>query len=63
MIKDPSCNAEDVGSISGRETTILHATGQLRPRVAAVEPVSSGVRESLLERSPPTAMKESSCHD
>ena len=63
MIKNPSSSAEDVGSIPGRGSKILHALGQLRPRTAAVEPVSSGACKSLLERSPRTAMKDSSCHN
>ena len=59
MIKNLSSSAEDVGSILGWGTKILHVMGQLRPRTAAVEPVSSGACKSLLERSPHTAMKDS----
>ena len=32
VVKNPSCNAEDAGSIPGRGTKIPHTAGQLSPR-------------------------------
>ena len=39
MIKNPSCNAGDMGLIPGQGTRIPHATEQLSPSVATIEPV------------------------
>ena len=39
VVKDPSCNAEDAGSIPDQETKIPHATGQLSLYTTAREPV------------------------
>ena len=33
-VKNPPCNAGNVGAITGRETTIPHAAGQLGPHTA-----------------------------
>ena len=33
-VKNPPCNAGDIGSISGQETKIPHAVDQLRPHNA-----------------------------
>lgn len=41
MVKNPPSNAEDVGSIFGQETNILHALGQLTPHSSTTEPVYS----------------------
>ena len=32
VVKNPSCNAGDAGSIPGRGTKIPHAAGQISPR-------------------------------
>ena len=37
VVKNPSCNAGDAGSIPGRGTRIPHATGQLSPRATTTE--------------------------
>ena len=34
VIKNPPCNAVDVGSVPGREVEIPHAAKQLRPNTA-----------------------------
>ena len=41
VVKNPPSNAEDVGSIFGQETKILHALGQLTPHSSTTEPVYS----------------------
>ena len=37
MVKNPLSNAADMGSIPGRGTRILHATGQLSLQAATTE--------------------------
>ena len=39
VVKNPSCNAGEAGSIPGRGTKIPRAVGQLSPRAATTEPV------------------------
>ena len=42
VVKNPPCNAGDVGSIPGRRTKIPHAAGQLSLRATTTEPTCSG---------------------
>ena len=37
VVKNPPCNAGDVGSITGRGTKIPHVAGQLSPRTTTIE--------------------------
>ena len=37
VVKNPPCNAGDVGSIPGQGTKILHAVGQLSPHARTTE--------------------------
>ena len=37
VVKNPSCNAGDAGSIPGQATKIPHAEGQLSPRATTTE--------------------------
>ena len=37
VVKNPTSNAGDVGSIPGWGTKIPHASGQLSPRVTTIE--------------------------
>ena len=48
MVKNPSSNAGDAGSIPSWGTKIPHAVGQLSPRATTTEPTRSGAttRES-----------------
>ena len=39
VVKNPSCNTGDAGSIPGQGTKIPHAMGQLSSWVATTEPV------------------------
>ena len=39
VIKNPSCNAGDTGSIPGQGSKIPHSTGQLSPCTATAEPI------------------------
>ena len=39
VVKNPSCNAGDAGSIPGWGTKIPYATGQLSPHATTTEPV------------------------
>ena len=39
VVKNPSCNSGDTGSIPGWETKIPHAVGQLSLHTATTEPV------------------------
>ena len=55
VVKNPSCNAGDTGSIPGWGTKIPHAVGQLSPRATTTEPARAGAHLPQLERSPVTA--------
>ena len=48
-VKNPPCNAEDVGSIPGQGAKIPHAVEQLSLRATTAAPVCSGAREPQLE--------------
>ena len=39
VVKNPSCNAGDSGSIPGQGTKNPHAMGQLSPRATTTEPM------------------------
>ena len=39
VVKNPSCNAGEAGSIPGLGTKIQHAAGQLSPRATTRQPV------------------------
>ena len=60
MVKNPSSNAGDAGSIPGRGTKNLHAAGQLSPRATTTEPVCRNYRAHVpqLERSLHTTTRE-----
>ena len=58
VVKNPPCNAGDVGSISAWGTKIPHAMGQLSRCVATTEPEHSGARVSQ-EKSWLTATEDS----
>ena len=45
MVKNPPCNAEDVGLISGWETRIAHIAGQLSSHLALLS--LDTVRETI----------------
>ena len=60
MVKNPPCNAEDVGSIPGQGIKIPHATEQLSPHTVITERCTSCA--SQLE-SPRTAMKDTGCNE
>ncbi|TEA35916.1 hypothetical protein DBR06_SOUSAS810017, partial [Sousa chinensis] len=51
VLKNPSSNAGDTGSIPGWGTKIPHATGQLSLCATTTEPVLSGACKPQLERS------------
>ena len=71
VVKNPSCNAGDAGSIPGWGTKILHAAGQLSPSAATTEPTwatttestRSGAHTPQLERSPSAARKDPECRN
>ena len=42
VVKNLPSNAEDVGSIFGLETKILHAMGQLTPHSSTAKPICFG---------------------
>ena len=50
VIKTPSSNAGDLGSIPGWGPKIPHATGQQTSCATTTEPVCSGARASQLEK-------------
>ena len=50
VIKNPPSSAEDVGSIFGQETKILHATGPLTPHSSTTEPICC--RAHVLQQKP-----------
>ena len=58
VVKNPPSSVGDGSSIPGRGTKIPHATGQLSPRTATTEPVSSRAHAPQLE-SPHTATARS----
>ena len=77
VVKNPSSNAGDVGSIPGWGTKIPHAAGQLSPlatitelvhlnerarRLQTTEPMSSGTRAPQLEREARMPQLERSLH-
>ena len=49
MVKNPPCNAEDVGSIPGQGAKTPHAVEQLSPCATTTAPVCSGASEPQLE--------------
>ena len=63
MVKNPLSNAGDMGVISGQETKIPHAVGQLNPYARPTEPTHSGALETQLERSPCPTVKEPVCRN
>ena len=46
VVKNPSCNAGDSGSIPGQGTKNPHAMGQLSPRATTTEPMCHNQREA-----------------
>ena len=46
MVKNPPCNARDVGSILGQRIKIPHSMKQLSPRATTTEPVCALEPES-----------------
>ena len=48
VVKNPSCNAEDAGSIPGQGNKIPHAAGQLSPCATTREPVCCNYRAHVL---------------
>ena len=48
MVRNPPCNAGDMGSIPGQRTEVLHAMGQLSPWVTTREPVGHKWRVCML---------------
>ena len=69
VVKNPSCNAGDTGSIPGRGTKIPHAAGQLSPCATTWEPKCHNYRAHVLwspratAKSPRGAMKDPACRD
>ena len=49
MVKNPPCNAEDVGLIPVQATKIPRSFRQLSPQAATTEPTCSGAHVSQLE--------------
>ena len=47
VVKNPPCNARDMGSIPGQEAEIPHASEQLRSHAATIEPRYYKLRESM----------------
>ena len=51
MVKNPSCGAGNLGSVSGEGTKILHGGEQLSPHATTIEPalqsLSATTRESM----------------
>ena len=65
VVKNPSCNAGEAGSVPCRGTKTPHAMGQLSLRAATREPTCSGACTPQLEssscatvKSPLTAVKD-----
>ena len=57
MVKNLPCNAEDVGSISGQETKIPHASEQLSPCASTTEATHSEACVPQLGSSHATTME------
>ena len=55
MVKNPTCNAGDVGSILGWVTEIPHAMEQLSPQTTTSESVFCNERSCMLELRPDAA--------
>ena len=49
MVKNPLCNAGDVGQIPGQGTKIPHAAGQLSPYATTRQPASSAAHTTARE--------------
>ena len=62
VVKNPSCNARDAGSIPDQGTKIPHAAGQLSQRATTIEPECRNYRAHALW-SPRTTMKDPVCHN
>ena len=50
VVKNPTCNAEDMGSIPGQGTKISHAAGQISPHAATRESVCCNERSYRTQR-------------
>ena len=50
MVKNLSCNVEDMGSVPGRGTKIPHASGQLGP--STTDPKWDNERPYMMEQNP-----------
>ena len=48
VVRNPPCNAGDMGSIPGQRTEVPHAMGQLIPQVTTREPVGRNWRVCML---------------
>ena len=48
VVRNPPCNAGDMGSIPGQRTEVPYAMGQLSPQVTTREPVGRNWRVCML---------------
>ena len=55
MVKNPPCNAGDLGAIPGGGTKILYATDLLSPRAATRESTCRNERPCMMKRRPNAA--------
>ena len=58
VVKNPSFNAGDTGSIPGQGTKIPHAVGQLSPSAATTEPTRHSYRAYTTTREKPVHCNE-----
>ena len=57
VVKNPPCNAGDLGAIPGGGTKILYATDLLSPRAATREPICRNERPCMMKLRPNAANK------
>ena len=50
VVKNPTCNAGDMGSIPGQGSKISHAAGQLNPHAATRESMCCNERSHMTQR-------------
>ena len=65
MVKNPSCNAGDVGLITGQGTKIPCAMGQLNPGATTTKPKPVSHNESVCAttKDPAGCSEEHVCHN
>ena len=57
VVKNPPCNARDMGSIPGQRTKILHAMEQLSPRATTRQSVCHKERSHVTQQRRPSMLQ------